>query len=78
MMESCSGYEEIVSSETDHDTLVQHMVDIHKPTAEFQKTCSIFCYSINCEEETQHLQLEPQENAFEKQIAGRWVGFYPL
>ena len=75
-------YEEIVSSGTDHFTawvkmgrhevLVQHMVDIHKATAEFReayerKTCYIFsheqyqqalCYPINCAEETQHLQLE--------------------
>ena len=77
------GYEEIDSSGTDqftawvkmseHEIQVQHMVDIHKATADFREASArkpatsshtkqrqqTFCHPINCAEETQHLQLEP-------------------
>ena len=81
--EILSSYEEFDSSGTDlvtscvkmseHEILVQHMVDIEKATAEFREavrkeTSYLFsheqfqktlCDAFDCAKETQHLQLEP-------------------
>ena len=77
------GYEDIVSSGTDHFTawvkvsphevLVQHMVDIQRATADFREASqrrpatSSHTNSVN-----KHFATRGKEDAFEKQIAGRW------
>ena len=77
--EILSGYEDIVFSGTDlftawvkmseHEILVQHLVDTQKATAEFREKTRYFlsheqfqqrlCDPFDCAEETQHLQLQP-------------------
>ena len=99
--ETLSGYEEIDSSGTDlfaawvkmseHEILVQHMVDIHKATAEFREASerkpatSSHKNSFNKHFATRSVvqrrlsiynwnpgPRRGKEDAFEKQIAGRW------
>ena len=96
-----SGYEDVVSSGTDHFTmwvkvdphevLVHHMVDVQKATADFREaserrpaTCSEtncaskhFCARSPIQRRLSIYKGNPwprrgKEDAFEKQIAGRW------